>query len=814
MIFPIVSSDTSEQARNVHNKLVTLFEKEHVLDLILVLSQDVEARENSHYNLLLMEIIQSLIRGQDPELLARSKTSKQPITYKSPTHQKYNQKPQLAQKQKAPQSSLLSQLRNEKRKRPPPTRHSHFGGTVMLQSVSGKKVITSTTQAFSNDPTHNPGRKLKEKRKNVKHAAFIGCKTSNDLHEKMAFYNNIETNTAMTNFCTNFLKKAYGPLMKSLKNEFRRESSRLEVSDKLRYFNIVRFFSVWYRNSYPNRKITWEDKSAIGPLVFTMDVFSFSIVLKSIVSYNEQKKYLEAAQVVALYNQMMQLLHCMSMSEDDETEKEMALGLMDRLYYASEPIEIVGKLLSWWKPGISTKEYAGDIVELVHVSLKLLDVFSTSTGTKKSGHEKKKNKSKGVDMISRIRSIAEEFEVSSYFGRLISNHTVYMYTTILSEYTSNTPRVNHHIIAFFTRMCKFVIFDASDNNNEKEDRSGVALKNVTLEPMLFNIQLLTVCNKIINDNSRVLQNRKDYPSLSKFAATMLRHFAEASESNPMLFVECLFRFPRPHHLCEKLMNHYMSEELVMLLKEKRHGSQGKLLKTEEADNKTGSLTEDEPEWTDKADPQSIATESTNQRKAKKNLVNEDKKSRKRSFLSDTDDEEGDSETEVENKKAKPASSTKHNRIRKKKFSMDDDSDDENPFGDVDEGNQETKVKKLRFDDDDDDEEESSIKMDVNIESEQIANTAELVLDGFGNSENSENIAHTSELVADDTMIHNTEETEKVSHTSELVFDEVINTKILTENKLDKTLNKIVTDEGSQRPSGATATETLSEEEDI
>jgi len=258
----------------------------------------------------------------------------------------------------------------------------------------------------------------------------------------------------------------------------------------------------------------------------------------------------------------------------------------------------------------------------------------------------------------------------------------------------------------------------------------------------------------------------------------------------------------------------MSEELVMLLREKRYGSQGKLLKTEEADNKTGSLTEDEPEWTDKADPQSIATESTSQRKAKKNLVNEGKKSRKRAFLSDTDDEEGDSETEVENNKAKPASSTKHNRIKKKKFSMDDDSDDENPFGDVDEGNRETKVKKLRFDDDDDDEEESSIKMDVNIESEQIANTAELVLDGFGDSEQSENIAHTSELVADDTMIHNTEETEKVSHTSELVFDEVVNTKILTENKLDKTLNKIVTDEGSQRPSGATATETLSEEEDI
>ena len=60
----IVSAEDSEKANILHRQLVTLFDEEHVLELILVLSQDMEARENAQYNLLIMEILHALVRDQ------------------------------------------------------------------------------------------------------------------------------------------------------------------------------------------------------------------------------------------------------------------------------------------------------------------------------------------------------------------------------------------------------------------------------------------------------------------------------------------------------------------------------------------------------------------------------------------------------------------------------------------------------------------------------------------------------------------------------------------------------------------------------
>lgn len=493
--------------------------------------------------------------------------------------------PQSVQPQKQT-SSLLSLLRNEKKRSiTTPNRHSNFGGMIALKTSTGKKCILSTNRVFSSSTNSIYGKGngnanvsthlQKPKRKNVKHSAFIGSK-SNTTDDQIMNQNSsplqVKFLKALYTFSKSFLSKAYGPLTKSLKNEFRRESSRLEASDKQLYFKIVCFFSAfgrYTRKHEPQKQQQLQqdeilDDSAIGPLVFTMDIFSFSLLFKSIVSYNDQKKYLELAQSIQLYKEMMYLLHEMTISKD-ETERDMALGLMDRLFYSNEPTDLVGKLFSWWKPGIGTRDYLADLVELQHVSLKLLDGYAKD-GAGTDEEQKKKKKRKIVDenhgdMVARIRREAEEFDVNTYFGKLVSNHTLYMYTMILAEYLSNSPQVNHHIIAFFNRMCKFIIYAPVDDLDEYSSKE-LRLKKTTFEPMLYNIHLLTVFSKILNDST--IRDKKEYSQVLQFSATILRHFGVAAQENHMLFVETLFRFPHPHRVCEMINNQYVNEELVMI----------------------------------------------------------------------------------------------------------------------------------------------------------------------------------------------------------------------------------------------------------
>ena len=477
-------------------------------------------------------------------------------------------------------TSLLSLLREEKRKTVAlPNRHSHFGGMIAIQSSTGKKRIVSTNRVFS---TQNKTLEINtQKRRGIRQSTFIGSKSNaNDQIQTMMSQNNcgsrlhVKFQNVLQKFSYEFLSKAYGPLTKSLKNEFRRESSRLEESDKLLYFRIVSFFSAFGRTIRKSRqrqqrhhlhasKVNATDNSAIGSLVFTMDIFSFSLLLKSIVTYNDQKKYLKLAQAVSLYKEMMYLLYEMTDSKDD-TEKDMALGLMDRLFYSNEPSDLSLKLFSWWKPGIGTRDYLADLVELQHVSLKLLDSYANNYAVDDEKSKRKKRKltesENENDIVSRIRKDAESFDVNVYFGKLVSNHTVQMFTLILAQYISNSPEVNHHITAFFIRLSKFVIFAPIEG--EGYDCSELKLKKTTLEPMLYNINLLLVFSKILNDGA--IREREEFKQILQLSATILRHFCAAAQGNPMLYVEALFRFSQPHRVCEMIKNQYVTEELLMI----------------------------------------------------------------------------------------------------------------------------------------------------------------------------------------------------------------------------------------------------------
>lgn len=56
--------DNTRESAKLHQELISLFEQELVLDVLVMIGQEMENRENAQYNLLIMEIMHHLLKSQ------------------------------------------------------------------------------------------------------------------------------------------------------------------------------------------------------------------------------------------------------------------------------------------------------------------------------------------------------------------------------------------------------------------------------------------------------------------------------------------------------------------------------------------------------------------------------------------------------------------------------------------------------------------------------------------------------------------------------------------------------------------------------
>ncbi len=56
--------DNTRESAKLHQELISLFEQELVLDVLVMIGQEMESRENAQYNLLIMEIMHHLLKSQ------------------------------------------------------------------------------------------------------------------------------------------------------------------------------------------------------------------------------------------------------------------------------------------------------------------------------------------------------------------------------------------------------------------------------------------------------------------------------------------------------------------------------------------------------------------------------------------------------------------------------------------------------------------------------------------------------------------------------------------------------------------------------
>lgn len=591
------STEKAQYAAQLHREFLVLLEEEMVFDVFTCVGQEVERRENSGYNLLLMEILSCLLRGQDPTDVALSavKPAVQTVfetKVGSTTKKKSSKSPRTtvatARASTVGSNSLKAHLQGERQKLQlsASSRHSHFGGTLRISKADGKQVYVSASDYLARKSqtgaggggglrgTSAVGQPVR--RKNKKAEVFVGSGKASTLHSRpgasaslsreIAGPTSKRAKAALHSFCEKFVAQCYGPVMKSLKNEFRRDSNRLEDGDRTMFFRIVWFFHQWFRVSRRNtvsKKSVEDDESSAQNLIFTMDVFMFNLVLNSTDEFFEHKKPAELAQTVSLYTEMIHMLHAMYESKDS-TERMMALGLMDRIFYAVEPLDRLPRLLSRWTPGMFSREYLCDLVECSHVTWKLLD--ANAKICRESFPSDKLSTKRPKDAVERMNLTASEFDKETYFMRkFVSNQIVFMYAQLLSQYTVNAAEINRHIVAYFIRLCKVEIKNGDEDEMEFDDALGkneLAAKTSTLEPMLYNMGVLTVLDTILND--KAVRDKDDFEALLVFAASFMKRFARASEENPMLYVEALFKHPIPHRFCELSTNMYVNEELRMI----------------------------------------------------------------------------------------------------------------------------------------------------------------------------------------------------------------------------------------------------------
>ena len=585
------SSETSREAAQLHQDMIVLFEKELVLEILLVVGQEMELRENAQYNLLMMEILHHIVKMQDPTAVARSYSSKAAgnsadasasvSSTKRDSGKGYSgARSSTSSSSSSSSSALASKLKRERSQlnNMKSVRHGHFSGTWMRRQTEGRRQFVAASNVVKGGTSVaglSQSRGLVQaRRKNRLAEPFIGSGKSLLAHTRSEMQHigsgggpsAKRANHTLHEFCRRFLADCYGPFMKSIKNEFRRDSQRLEEKDKVVFFKLVWFFSQWSRvSSSSSRRIANKDSDeAIGRLIITMDVFTFNLVLTASDSFYQRKQYTRMAQAVALYAEMMHLLYIMYTSKD-KTEHEMAMGLIDRLFYhGQDALDQLPKLLSRWTPGSYTREYLCDLIEIAHVSLKLLEA------NQKRGIEfvMNKNRTHNIDngkfskKIAKMRKDASEFDVKGYFVRkIVSNQLISMYSHLLDQYKINAAVVNHRIISMFLRVMRVVIA-TPETADEKERISPLETRRVTLEPMLYNLQVIMVIERILNDDP--IQKDKSFESLIKFSTSLMYKFWSAANTNPMLYVECLFQHVTPHRFCESVTNIYVNDELRMM----------------------------------------------------------------------------------------------------------------------------------------------------------------------------------------------------------------------------------------------------------
>ena len=286
------ASTRSEHLTHLQEDFVCALQEEYVLELVLHLIQNVGEEDTKEWNLLLLEIMYLLLRGQSPEILLKSLTPQQLKEKRLQDLENRRRKvqngsgskrimlsPQERQVNYDLEDPLLAISEDEVRAQKARfnamgSRHSHFGGIIRFSqndTTKDKGVLSTRSLA---DPTLNQrwkaggvvagtsigselgirggarGSRATQTLSDIAasrtaaadgsarpSALTVGCGLGKKTHAMTAGKTE-EVKAALKELVEEFLKTGYGPLLASAKLAFVHESDRLLPSDLIQMMYI------------------------------------------------------------------------------------------------------------------------------------------------------------------------------------------------------------------------------------------------------------------------------------------------------------------------------------------------------------------------------------------------------------------------------------------------------------------------------------------------------------------------------------------------------------------------------------------------
>ncbi|KAI9911787.1 hypothetical protein PsorP6_009540 [Peronosclerospora sorghi] len=567
-----VTSTTAHFSR-LQEDFIYVLHEENVYDMILLFAQDIDSPENREWNLLIMEMLDITLDCSQPKAVAayakkllagsnfQSSCQRVPQTLSSRANVSTRSgKGDLFEKLKCEKEASALHQRGSRR-------HSNFGGVLTMTGPSGRNTVFSDFSKTVYDQVPQAAKKPTPRKSGKKNAAPIT--DINEVFGRKGRVNEDDERTmrVLHDICESVIAKSYFQLTNSLKTEFRRGSSKLISTDRLQYFHLVWFLTTYHRLKIQAIKSHYKlqlkadqtqmtelqsamDSTTPPPstpqkpnyneqaVLSTLDMFSFNFVLQSIENYATMKNYHGMTVSVQLLAEMMAYLAELTASDDPRFQR-IADSLQHKIFYERDFLDRLPVLLKTWSPGVFSKAYVVDVITLIHRQKKRKDEKSKDDEESDGSSTDEEETERQARLLMEMQRKEAEFDVRRYFSSMVSADTIRMYCSLLADYRENSVKVNHYIHSFFYRTKHFKIY-------EREPW--------TLQPMLFNIHVLLVFNKMLHD--AYIQRLPEYKSFLDFIRGVVRDFFALADTNHLLLVEVFLRQSYPAKSCMLMQRNY------------------------------------------------------------------------------------------------------------------------------------------------------------------------------------------------------------------------------------------------------------------
>ncbi|CAK1598882.1 unnamed protein product [Parnassius mnemosyne] len=357
-----------ENDASVHDQVLWALNQSGILDIILYMSSENEKQYFMH----IIEIISHLLREQNPTSLAHAALQRS-------IDEKLRDEQELLTIRMTETKERLNKIKQYSA-----SRHSRFGGTYVVQnmkSISDNELICLKPLNKISNLDFSGSKKSKFVKPKNRRPVESGV-----LERRSAF----AVRLFLKEFCIEFLNSSYNSLMHYVKDVLVR--SKGQQNDESYYLWSLKFFMEF------NRGYNFQ----VGLVSETMSVPMFHYVQQQMEKYYdmikvEKKKYSTWVRRLHLalraYKELLYTLLAMDKSTDP-TVKESAKVLKSNIFYVLEYREFILTTFLNYDDNKMPRSYLVDLMETVHLFLKMLEYYCKKTGLVVQKKVRKKSKAK------------------------------------------------------------------------------------------------------------------------------------------------------------------------------------------------------------------------------------------------------------------------------------------------------------------------------------------------------------------------------------------------------------------------------------